>query len=131
MSEKRVLIVDDEQDMIDITEAMLSEIEGIVILSAQDGDSGLAKAKEIKPDLMILDVQMPGKTGFDVFVALQKDELTKHIPVIMLTGVREKTGFNFSASHMKEWFGVEPNAYIEKPVDPGTLQSLVVEILGL
>ncbi|MFC1542080.1 response regulator, partial [Candidatus Latescibacterota bacterium] len=63
--------------------------------------------------------------------ALRKDELTKHIPVIMLTGVREKTGFNFSADYMKEYFGVEPNAYIEKPVDPKTLQSIVAKILGL
>ena len=81
--------------------------------------------------MIILDVQMPGKTGFDVFVALRKDELTKNIPVIMLTGVREKAGLDFSADHMKEWFGVEPNAYIEKPVDPKTLQSIVAKILDL
>ena len=55
-NEKRVLIVDDEPDAIDIVEAMLSEIEGITTFSANDGDSGLEKAKEIIPDLIILDV---------------------------------------------------------------------------
>ena len=129
--EKRILIVDDEPDAVEITEAMLSEIEGITTMSANDGASGLAKAQESVPDLIILDVQMPGKSGFDVFPELKKGEKTKDIPVIMLTGVGEKTGLGFSARHMEEYLGTEPEAYIEKPVDAETLQKTVKKLLGL
>ncbi|MFC1485680.1 two-component system response regulator [Candidatus Latescibacterota bacterium] len=128
---KMILIIDDEPDAIDITEAMLSEIEGIATLSAQDGVSGLAKAKESIPDLIILDVQMPGKNGFDVFSDLKKNDSTKHIPVIMLTGVEAKTGIGFSAENMYDFIGYEPNAYIDKPVDAEMLQKTVKKLLNL
>ena len=129
-NKKRVLIVDDEPDAIDIVEAMLSEIEGISILSAMDGNSGLKKAKEAKPDLIILDVQMPGKSGFEVFHELKKDETTKDIPVIMLTGIGDKTGISFSSQDMDEFLGTPPDAYIEKPVDAVMLQETVSKLVG-
>ena len=126
--EKSVLVVDDEPDSIEIVEAMLSEIEGISILSAIDGNSGLVKAKEARPDLIILDVQMPGKNGFEVFYELKKDESTKDIPVIMLTGIGDKTGLSFSSNDMDEFLGTPPDAYIEKPVDAVTLQKTVLKL---
>ena len=129
-NEKRVLIVDDESDAIDIVEAMLSEIEGVSTFSANDGDSGLKKAKEVNPDLIILDIQMPGKNGFDVFCELKKTESTKDIPVIMLTGIEEKTGIRFSSPSMEEFLGTPPDAYIEKPVDAVTLQNTVIKLIG-
>ena len=127
--EKRVLIVEDELDAVDIIEAALSEI-GVTTLSANDGDSGLEKAKETKPDLIILDVHMPGKSGFEVFSALKDDESLQDTPVVMLTGVREKTGLGFSAAEMGEYLGSEPQAYLEKPVDPVRLQNTVSRLLG-
>ena len=129
--EKRVLIVEDDPDAIDIVEATLSEIGGIVTLSASDGNSGLEKAKETKPDLIILDVQMPGKSGFKVFSELKKDESLRDTPVVVLTGIKEKTGLGFSAEDMKEYLGSEPEAYIEKPVDAVTLQNTVSRLLGV
>ncbi|MFC1694208.1 response regulator [Candidatus Latescibacterota bacterium] len=129
-NEKKVLIVDDEPDAIDIVKAMLSEIEGISVLSANDGNSGLEKAKEAKPDLIILDVQMPGKNGFEVYYELKKNESTKGIPVIMLTGIGDKTGIRFSSQDMEEFIGTPPEAYIEKPVDAETLQNTVSKIIG-
>jgi len=130
-NEKKVLIVDDEPDAIAIAETMLSEVKGIATLSETSGESGLTKAKEIKPSLIILDIQMPGKSGFDVFTELQKDASTKDIPVIMLTGVQEKTGIGFSAKEMQNFLGKEPDAYIEKPVDAEKLQKTVSNLLGL
>ena len=128
---KTVLIVDDEPDAVEFATAALGELEGIVVLSAGDGLSGLAKAKEVGPDLIILDVQMPGKEGFDVFVDLKKDEATRDIPVVMLTGVAEKVGIGFSAKDMKEFLGGEPQAYLEKPINPVDLQDTVRRLLGL
>ncbi|MFC1538663.1 response regulator [Candidatus Latescibacterota bacterium] len=129
--EKKVLIVDDEPDAIEIVEAMLSEFETVTTLSANDGDSAIAKAKVNGPDLIILDVQMPGKSGFDVFSELKKDVSTTDIPVIMLTGIGEKTGIGFSSKNMEDYLGDSPDAYIEKPVDAVTLQKTVSKMLGL
>jgi two-component system alkaline phosphatase synthesis response regulator PhoP len=128
---KTVLIVDDEQDAVAFVEAVLSEIGDIAAISANDGVSGLEKAKEATPDLIILDVQMPEKNGFDVFGDLKKDESTKGIPVIMLTGVADKVGISFSAEEMGDFMGQEPDGYIEKPVDPEELKKTVSKVLGL
>jgi two-component system alkaline phosphatase synthesis response regulator PhoP len=128
---KTVLIVDDEQDAVEFVEAVLSEVGDIAAISANDGMSGLEKAKEATPDLIILDVQMPEKNGFDVFADLKKDESTKSIPVIMLTGVADKVGISFSAEEMGDFMGAEPDAYIEKPVDPEQLKKTVSKVLGL
>ena len=128
---KSILIVDDEPDAIDIVDAMLSEIGDFNVLTANNGKKGLEKAKEAKPDLIILDVQMPEMDGFQVFGALKRDDSTKNIPVIMLTGVGEKTGIKFSAQDMKNYIGEEPDAYIEKPVEPDELQNTVAKILSI
>ena len=128
---KKVLIVDDEADAVAIAEAMLSDIGGVVTVSANDSDAGLAKARAEKLDLIILDVQMPGKNGFDLFADLKRDEATKDIPVIMLTGVESKTGIGFSAKDMQAFLGAKPDAYLDKPVEPETLQTTVKQLLGL
>jgi CheY-like chemotaxis protein len=128
---KTVLIVDDEIDTIDIMNAMLSDIEGIVTISTQDPDAVLETAKTQNPALIMLDVQMPEKSGFDVFAELQKDAATASIPVVMVTGVAEKTGLPFSAEDMQEFLGSEPAAYLEKPVDAATLQATVSRVLGV
>ncbi len=128
---RTVLVVDDDPDAVVIVSEELSGLEGVSTVSACDGDSGLAKARQIGPDLIILDVQMPGKDGFAVFAELQKDEATRKIPVVMLTAVAERTGLRFSADDMKDFLGAEPAGYLEKPVAAAVLQKTVSELLGL
>lgn len=127
---KNVLVIDDEPDAITIVESILSEIDGVQMTSAEDGQSGLTKAAELSPDLIILDVQMPGMNGFDVFSALRKDAATKDTPVIMLTGIEAKTGIAFSSDEMKDFLGAEPMAYVEKPMDPEAFQKTVRDALN-
>lgn len=128
---KLVLVVDDEVDAVDFVKSMLSDVEGVETASASDGDSALAKVDEINPDLIILDVQMPGKNGFEVFAELKKNDSTKNIPVIMLTGVEDKTGVQFSSEDMGDYLGSKPEAFIDKPVSPEKLQETVKSVLGL
>ena len=85
-------------------------------------------AVEQKPQLILLDVQMPGESGFSTFASLRENPDTAEIPVVMVTGVAEKTGIKFSGKEMGEFIGKEPNAYLEKPVDPESLKSTVASV---
>ena len=79
-----ILVVEDEEDIADLVAFNLRRNEFKVEL-AHDGLQGLEKAKEVNPDLIVLDVMMPGLDGFRVFKELRKDTVTRKIPVIMLT----------------------------------------------
>jgi len=125
MSKKKILIVDDEPDAVRFVEAVLEELPELELISSEDGEDGLSKAAEIIPDLVILDVMMPGKDGFKVFYELQKNEQTKGIPVIMLTGVADKIGIRFFKEDMSKFMGKAPLDYIEKPLDPERLLKSV------
>lgn len=74
---------------------------------------------------------MPGRSGFYVFFDIRKEEATQHIPVIMLTGVAEYTGTHFSGEEMEDLMGEEPDAYIEKPVEPDVFEETVRKLLNL
>ena len=126
---KKVLIADDEPDVHAFVKAVLRE-DGISFLSADNGQSAIDMAKAEAPDLIILDVQMPRKNGFLVFRELREDAATKSIPVIMLTAVTERTGIDFNAETMGQYFGSEPEKYIAKPIDPETLRTAVLSLIG-
>ncbi len=127
---KKVLLADDEADVHAFVEAALED-DVPQIIHAYDGQAALEMAAGEKPDLVILDVQMPEKNGFEVFAELRKGEQTKTIPVIMLTAVSERTGIPFSARDMGDYYGSEPDAYIDKPIEPGKLRETVRNLLGI
>jgi CheY-like chemotaxis protein len=127
-SGKKILVVDDEPDAVEFVKTML-EAEGYGVCTAADGAEGLEKARMEAPDLTILDIQMPEKDGFATFADMRKDPDLCAIPVVMLTGVGDRTGMRFSAKDMGNYMGSEPDAYLEKPVDPVLLQETVARIL--
>jgi len=128
---KTVLVVDDNPDAIAFAEAVISETGDINVITAANGDEGIEKARSESPDLIVLDVMMPGKSGFDVFAELREEEGTQEIPIIMLTGVSEETGMKFSADDMGEFIGKKPEAFLDKPVDPAQLEETVKSTLGI
>jgi two-component system phosphate regulon response regulator PhoB len=115
-----ILVVEDEEDIADLVAFNLRRNEFQVEL-AHDGIQGLAKAKEIKPDLIVLDVMMPGLDGFRVFKELRKDKSTRTIPVIMLTA-RGQTEDRIQGLEL----GAED--YVTKPFSP---KELVLRIKNL
>jgi len=124
---KRVLIVDDEPEAIDFATAVLEE-NGYLAISAEDGLQGMEKVKAEKPDLVLLDIMMPGKGGIAMYRDLRKDEETKDIPVIIITGVAR--GQRFEESMMRKDPHIpSPDGYIEKPMKPEGLLKLVGELL--
>ena len=129
--EKKILVVDDNPDAVEFVKAIISTIENLSVITAYDGNAGLAKAKAEIPDLIILDVMMPGKDGFMVFSDLRKNPDTENIPVIMLTGVSEETGGRFGKKDLGEHIGKEPEEFLDKPVNPATLQETIKRILNV
>jgi len=83
---KQVLVIDDDQNTVRYLSVVLSE-HGYNPVAAYDGSEGLQKVEQAKPDLIVLDVMMPKKSGFVLFKQLKKDERYRDIPVLMLTGV--------------------------------------------
>ena len=129
MADRTILVIDDEDDSVEFVKAVL-EGDDTDVISARDGESGLRAAREKLPDLIVLDVQMPKKNGFAVLAELKADPATQAIPVVMLTGVAEKTGVAFSKADVGDFIGAEPEAYVEKPVDPDVLKSAARGLLG-
>lgn len=114
---RKILIADDEQDILEILEYNLSK-EGYTVIKAKDGHEALDLAKKHHPDLLILDVMMPGFNGIEVCQFLRSLPDFKETLIIMLTAVSDE------ASHIK---GLEAGAddYVNKPVSPKVLLSRV------
>lgn len=81
---KKILIIEDEELLCDLLQRKLSE-EGYQVSVAKDGAEGMGMIKEMKPDLILLDIVMPNKNGFEVMDEMQSDEKLKHIPIIVIS----------------------------------------------
>ncbi len=115
----RILVVDDEPDLLMLLEEHLSQ-EGFQVLTASAGMQAISKARSEQPDLILLDVMMPGVSGFDVCNILQDFPETAEIPIIFLTAItetkRKVMGLNLGADD-----------YITKPFD---LRELTARVLA-
>ncbi len=122
----RVLLIDDDPDFVAATKIVL-ESSPFQVITALDGDEGLRKAREEKPDVIILDVIMPTKDGFDVCVQLKKEPELADIPVIMLTSFAQRVGD--TSISVGKGLTIEAEDYIDKPVDPNELIRRVERLL--
>ena len=119
---KKILLVDDEQDIVETLKFVL-ESEGYTCFCAYNGEDGLKLAKEVMPDLMILDVMMPKINGFKISRLLKYDAKYKNIPIVMLTARTQDTD---------KQIGEETGAdvYITKPFDLDNIISTVNNLLN-
>jgi DNA-binding response OmpR family regulator len=127
MSKKYVLIVDDDPDLVE-TVCMMLEDKGYEVGKAYDGVEGGEAIKERHPDLLVLDVMMPRKDGYELCSELKADNATKNIPVILLTAVGEAVPTT-SYTHA-QGMSTEAEEYIPKPVDSKTLVEAVDSFFG-
>ncbi len=131
MSKKTVLVVEDELDM-RIFISTLLETSGYQPVLTRDGTEGLLKAKDVFPDLIILDVMMPGEGGVQMYRQLKTDQTLCKIPVIMLSAVAQKTFahyLNMVNARLKEPIP-DPEAYIEKPPEAEDLIKMTASLIG-
>ena len=115
---KKILIADDEPDILEIIQYNLSR-EGYEVISARDGDEALTKAKQLNPDLIILDIMMPEMNGFDVAAILKNDPQTMDIPIIVLSIVQDKA----------RGYRIGVDRYLTKPIDTHSLFAEVGVLL--
>ena len=118
----RILVVDDEPHIVRLVSFSL-ERAGHEILEANDAPSGIAIIREQKPDLVLMDVMMPGMTGFEALEILKADQATADVPVVMLSA---------KSQEYEQQEGLERGAlrYICKPFTPSALVEAVSEIVG-
>ena len=146
---KQVLVVDDDPNTVKYLSVLLRE-NGYEVVPAGDGKEGLEKIQQAKPDLMVLDVMMPKKTGLTLFKQLKKDDQYKDVPILMLTGVsgvlddleehKEET-FEHPFDSLREALKkairelrdeglVKPEMFVDKPVDAEAFAAKVQELIG-
>ena len=131
MQKKTVLIVEDELDM-RIFISTLLETSGYQPIITRDGNEGMLKAKDVCPDLIILDVMMPGEGGVQMYRQLKTDQTLCEIPVIMLSAVAKKTFahyLNMVNARLKDPIP-DPDAYIEKPPEAEELIKMAAALIG-
>ena len=116
-----VLVIDDEAPIRLLCKVNL-EAEGMAVLEAADGPTGLEEAREHRPDVVLLDVMMPGLDGWSVAEQLLEDERTSAIPIVFLTARAE---FRDRARGL-DIGGVD---YVTKPFNPIDLGPLVLDLL--
>ncbi len=120
---KRLAYIEDEVEMIDLVRLILSR-RGYTVMGAKGGQEGLELVRKELPDLVLLDLMMPDMDGWDVYHQIRSDELTRHIPVIVITA---------KAQHIDKVLGLRiarVEDYISKPFSPQELLDRVEEVLG-
>jgi DNA-binding response OmpR family regulator len=116
-----ILVADDEEDILALVSYRLEE-EGYEVAQASDGDAALRLAKELIPDLAVIDVMMPHKNGYEVTESIRAHEATARVPVILLTA-------RIQDSDVKRGFEVGADEYIKKPFSPLDLRARVSAVL--
>ena len=122
VSSKRILIVEDENDVVDLLTLNLRKAGGFLISKAGDGATGLTKARAEKPDFIILDLMLPKMPGLEVCKILKSEAATRHIPILMLTA---------RAEEIDRVVGLECGAddYVTKPFSPREIVLRIKAIL--
>jgi twitching motility two-component system response regulator PilH len=120
MPVKTILIVDDSPTERHVLSELLTG-QGFIVATADDAETGIARAKTLLPDLILMDVVMPGTNGYQATRALTRDEATKNIPIILCTTKNQETD--------KIW-GMRQGArdYVVKPVDHAELLTKIAAI---
>jgi two-component system cell cycle response regulator DivK len=121
MGKAKILYIEDNIDNMTLVRRVL-EIEGYEVISAGTGREGLVKAFEIKPDIIITDINLPDIDGYEITDLLKKDEGTAHIPIIAMTA-------NVMKKDREHVFRAGCDGYISKPIDIDELPGQVENFL--
>jgi DNA-binding response OmpR family regulator len=128
MSTPSILIIDDDPDFVEVTKVIL-ETKQYVVKSAGNPEDGWASLAEEVPDLLILDIMMGrGAEGFIMARKIRKDPRYAEMPILMLTSMREQTGFDFPGERIHAKF-LPVDDYVEKGIEPEVLLEKIEQRL--
>jgi len=117
-----ILVVDDDPEIVSMLDTRLTK-RGYKVTTAADGNNALEVARRVLPDLILLDVMMPGKSGWEVVKALKQDPITQNIKVVMVTAIGER--MNAMTSPI-----AGADAHIDKPFEFEKLETIIKSLVG-
>ncbi|KST63174.1 response regulator [Mastigocoleus testarum] len=123
MENKRILVIDDEEYVREVVQICLETVAGWEVIAANSGISGIEIAEKEQPDAILLDVMMPEMDGIMTFKKLQLSQLTKNIPIVLLTAKAEVT-------QDQELAEIGIKATIPKPFEPLELPVQIAKALN-
>ncbi|TAE59981.1 MAG: response regulator [Nostocales cyanobacterium] len=123
MDKKRILVVDNEEYIQEVTKICLETVAGWEVITASSGKEGIFQAEKYQPDAILLDVMMPDMDGIAAFANLQANPATKNIPVILLTA-------KIQTADRRRYAKLGMKNAIAKPFDPLNLADQVANTLG-
>ena len=121
MQQKTILVIEDDKDHLTIAAALL-RYYGYLVLEAVDADSGIKQAIEARPDLILMDLQLPEMNGIEALKVLRSDPRTANIPAVPYT--------SFYDLYREQLTNLGFHRHIPKTFTPGSLQRAVVEMIG-
>lgn len=126
--QKKILAIDDEPDTLTFYSEVLED-EGFIPITADNGLEGMIKARDEKPDLILLDIMMPKKGGVMTYKELKRDPDLKSIPVIIITGVSKQVDYK-SLLDRPSTGRIAPEGHLVKPITADDLIKAIRKVLG-
>lgn len=123
-TERKVLVADDESEILDLLSLTLEDDERYSVITARDGEEALRLCREERPELVILDVQMPKMDGVSVCKNIRQDASISGMKVVMLTALSQE-------SEIDRALVAGADDYMTKPFSPTALHMKVLQALGL
>lgn len=127
MSVKKILIIDDEPDVVRYLTLVLKD-HGYETFSASSVDEAEQILKQLKPDLICLDIMMPMKLGMSLYQTLKTDHRYLRIPVVIVSGIRDEKDFDFR-EFIPDQSIPEPDAFVEKPIKVNQFVQVVQNLI--
>jgi DNA-binding response OmpR family regulator len=122
MTKPKILVIDDEQELLDLLRLSL-ELEDFDVITAHDGEEGIAQFHEHTPDIIICDIIMPKKDGYEVLKEV-KQAAKRWVPFIMLSAIGD-------FDKIKQAYEEQTDFYLTKPVDPWVISRNIKTLLNL
>lgn len=119
---RRVLVIEDNEQNLYLMNFLLTK-HGFDVVSARDGREGISTARDVAPDLILLDIQLPGMSGHDVAQELRRDPLFASVPIVAVTSYA-------MPGDREQVLAAGCTGYIEKPINPDTFLTQLEEFLA-